>query len=81
MLTNYGNSIIIDHGQGVWSLYLHLSKMEVVHGERAERGEKIGEAGETGLYSFSPHLHFSIRMRGKSLDPKAFIDAMNAVLQ
>jgi len=79
-LTNYGNSIIIDHGQGLSSLYLHLSKMNVEEGEIVERNQKIGEAGSTGLYSFETHLHFSIRLREVSLDPKAFIDAINTVL-
>lgn len=79
-LNNYGNTIIIDHGQGLSSLYLHLSKLNIAAGDVAERGQKIGEAGSTGLYSFEPHLHFSIRLRGASLDPKAFIDAINSVL-
>jgi murein DD-endopeptidase MepM/ murein hydrolase activator NlpD len=79
-LNNYGNTIIIDHGQGLSSLYLHLSNMNVAVGDVPKRGQKIGGAGSTGLYSFEPHLHFSIRLRGASLDPKAFMDAINSVL-
>lgn len=76
-LNNYGNTIIIDHGTGIWSLYLHLSKIDVKKFQTVDRGQKIGEAGSTGLYSFEPHLHFSIRIRGKSIDPKSFLDSIN----
>jgi murein DD-endopeptidase MepM/ murein hydrolase activator NlpD len=79
-LTNYGHSIVIDHGLGIWSIYIHLETRSVEKGEIVERGQQIGEAGSTGLYSFEPHLHFSIRHHASSLDPEAFIEAMNKVL-
>jgi len=67
----YGNSVIIDHGLGLVSMYMHLSKMSVSPGESVHKGELIGYSGETG-YSEGPHLHLTIRIGGVSIDPIAF---------
>ena len=69
---NYGNTIIIDHGLGVYSLYLHLSEFNVAPGHMVAQGDTIGLAGGSG-YATGPHLHFSIKVRGAALDPLAFI--------
>jgi murein DD-endopeptidase MepM/ murein hydrolase activator NlpD len=73
-MTDYGNTVVIDHGLGVYSLYLHLDEFKVKKGQAVERGDVIGLSGDTG-YALAPHLHFSIKMRGASLDPLNFIEA------
>ena len=68
----YGNSIIIDHGAGIFSAYLHLSKMFVKKGESVKRGTIIGLVGQTG-YATGPHLHLSIKINDVSVDPLRFV--------
>lgn len=71
-LADYGNMIIIDHGAGIFSLYLHLDKFKVKTGQKVTRGQVIGLSGDTG-YSIAPHLHFSVKINGASVDPIKFI--------
>jgi murein DD-endopeptidase MepM/ murein hydrolase activator NlpD len=79
-LITYGKTIIIDHGFGIYSLYLHLSEFKVVVGDKVSRGEAIGLTGNTG-YSLGPHLHFSIKANGASVDPLRFIDTFNSAFK
>ncbi|TSD01862.1 MAG: peptidase M23, partial [Parcubacteria group bacterium Athens0714_26] len=69
----YGKTLIIDHGLGIFSLYLHLDEFKVLNGKGVKRGELVGLSGNTG-YSISPHLHFSIKANGASVDPLKFIE-------
>ncbi len=79
-LTVFGNTIIIDHGLGIYSLYLHLSEFKVLEGEILERGELIGLSGNTG-WSVGPHLHLSIKVNGASVDPLEFIRTVDEFLK
>lgn len=63
-----GNFILIDHGQGLSSYYLHLSKMNVKAGDFVKRGDKIGEIGSTGRAT-GPHLHWEVRWENVRIDP------------
>jgi len=63
-----GRMIILDHGQGVTTAYLHLSKILVDEGDEVEAGDVIGKVGSTGV-STSPHLHFGVYIHGTPLDP------------
>ncbi|WP_321414282.1 M23 family metallopeptidase [uncultured Desulfobacter sp.] len=63
-----GNSIYIDHGNGVISLYFHLSDFDVSPGDIVKRGQVIGRAGSTGRAT-GPHLHLSISVQGQLVDP------------
>jgi hypothetical protein len=63
-----GNCVVIDHGQGLLTLYLHLSKIQVKEGEQISRGGILGLSGGTGR-STGPHLHVAVRWQGIYLDP------------
>ncbi len=63
-----GNSIYIDHGNGVVSMYFHLSKPLVKEGDKVQRGQAIGLSGQSGRAT-GPHLHFSLSVLGKLVDP------------
>jgi murein DD-endopeptidase MepM/ murein hydrolase activator NlpD len=78
-LSTYGKTIIIDHGFGIYSLYLHLNDFKVKENERVKRGEVIGLSGNTG-YSLSPHLHFSIKIQGITVEPLNFIEEFNKII-
>lgn len=77
-LPDYGKSIIIDHGLGIFSLYLHLDEFVARPGQIVKQGEAIGFSGDTG-YSSGPHLHFSIKVDGSSVDPLIFIEATKSI--
>ncbi len=68
-----GNSIYIDHGNGVISLYFHLSKFNVSKGEMVKRGQMIGRAGSTGRAT-GPHLHLSVSVQGQLVDPAPLLE-------
>lgn len=73
-LPDYGNTLMIDHGLGVYSLYLHLNEFIVPVGKEVRQGDVIALSGATG-YATGPHLHFSIKVRGATVDPLKFIAA------
>lgn len=68
-----GNSIYLDHGNGVISLYFHLSRFDVSKGEVVKRGQVIGQSGTTGRAT-GPHLHLSISVQGQLVDPTRLFD-------
>lgn len=63
-----GNAVFIDHGLGVYSVYLHLSEIRVVPGQMLEKGELLGLAGATGRVT-GPHLHWGVRVQNARVDP------------
>jgi len=67
-----GNCVVLDHGQGLLTLYMHLSKIEVKEGERITRGEKIALSGGTGRAT-GPHLHVAVRWQGVYLNPATLL--------
>ncbi len=71
-LKNYGKTVIIDHGMGIFSGYLHLSEVKANLNSKVKKGEIIGLTGSTGDYSLKPHLHFTLKIRGANVDPKNF---------
>lgn len=70
----YGNTVVIDHGAGVLSLYSHLSSSDVSEGEFVARGDIIGQTGTTGL-AVGDHLHFSMIVGGVFVNPYEWWDA------
>ncbi|RXJ88178.1 M23 family metallopeptidase [Arcobacter sp. CECT 8985] len=71
-----GNSIIIDHGQGIYTCYYHLSKFLVTKNQRVKRGQVIALSGKTGRVT-GPHLHFSARVNSVQVDPLQLIEILN----
>ena len=73
----YGNMVVIDHGLGLMTMYMHLSKINVKQGTLVAKGKVIGLSGKTG-YALGPHLHLSIRLNSVSIDPIKFLDFFTA---
>ncbi len=67
-----GKVIYIDHGNGLLSLYAHLSKTNVKKGQQIKRGQIIGKVGKTGRAT-GPHLHWSVYLNGNAVDPSLFL--------
>ncbi|MHB1393171.1 MAG: murein hydrolase activator EnvC family protein [Clostridia bacterium] len=70
----YGNTVIIDHGGKISTLYAHNSKLLVKEGDEVEKGKIITKSGSTGL-STGPHLHFEVRENGQHVDPMKYLTA------
>ncbi|GAB4381822.1 MAG: M23 family metallopeptidase [Elainellaceae cyanobacterium] len=64
----HGNTVGIDHGQGVESIFIHLSRIDVQEGDFVQAGQRIGAVGATGA-STGPHLHWGLYVHGQSVDP------------
>ena len=75
-----GGTIIVDHGQGLSSSFLHLSKVSVSPGQRIEQGDIIGEVGATGRVT-GPHLDWRMNLGAKRLDPGLLMGPMPATAQ
>jgi len=67
-----GNFVVLDHGQGLLTLYLHLSEFKVKEGDQVKRGQIIGLSGGTGRAT-GPHLHVAVRWQGTYLDPASLM--------
>lgn len=67
-----GNTVFIDHGQGLISMYSHLNKTHVKAGQQLQQGQTIGTVGMTGRVS-GPHLHWVVSLNNTKVDPKLFL--------
>ncbi|HZN55289.1 MAG TPA: M23 family metallopeptidase [Candidatus Polarisedimenticolaceae bacterium] len=70
----YGNTVVVDHGYGLMSLYGHLSSIDVKEGQTIARGQAVGRSGDTGLAG-GDHLHFAILLQGLPVSPVEWWDA------
>ena len=68
-----GNAVILDHGNGVFSGYWHMQKLDVAAGDHVVAGQELGEVGTTGM-STGPHLHWELRIDGVAVDPLQWLE-------
>ena len=71
-----GGSVVIDHGEGIFTVYYHLSKIKIRVGQRVKRGQLLGLSGKSGRVT-GPHLHFGVVLRNSSMEALKFIKLMN----
>ena len=75
-----GNMVVVDHGSGIFSLYLHLSIINVRQGDKVSNGQVMGLSGDTGAVT-GPHLHLAVKVSGTNVDPLEFINTVNQYLK
>ncbi len=69
---SYGNYVVVDHGNGLSTLYAHMSALNVGAGDTVSAGQQVGAIGSTGS-STGPHLHFEVRINGSTVDPAPYL--------
>ncbi len=69
-----GNTVIVDHGGGLFTLYAHLSAIHVDQGQQVDRGQELGRSGSTGRVT-GPHLHWGAKIGNRPFDPSALLDS------
>ena len=67
-----GRSVFVDHGDGLITMYFHLSRVDVTQGQPVRRGERVGAVGSSGRAT-GPHLHFGVRWRAARVDPRLLL--------
>lgn len=72
-----GQSVVIDHGHGLISMLIHMSRIDVEEGVMVERGDQVGLVGATGRVT-GPHLHWAMRLSGARVDPLSLMELMSA---
>lgn len=70
-----GNTVVLDHGDGLFSTMAHLSAFDVTEGQRVEQGALLGKVGATGRVT-GPHLHWAVRLHGARVDPLSLLEAL-----
>jgi murein DD-endopeptidase MepM/ murein hydrolase activator NlpD len=74
-----GNAVVIDHGTGIFTIYAHLSSIDVTAGQLVEKGQRLGLTGATGRVS-GPHLHWGVKVKGVAVNPMQLIQLMSSLL-
>ncbi len=77
-LLNTGNTVVIEHGNGLKSLFYHLNSLDVALGDTVDMGDKIGEVGSTG-YSTGSHLHYEVRLFENTVDPMRLFEGTSGL--
>jgi murein DD-endopeptidase MepM/ murein hydrolase activator NlpD len=69
----HGGTVLINHGQGVTTVYLHMRSIAVIQGQKVVKGQKIGQVGSSGI-STAPHMHWEVCIHGVPVDPKPWTE-------
>jgi murein DD-endopeptidase MepM/ murein hydrolase activator NlpD len=72
-----GNTVVLDHGLSLFSLFAHLSEIGVKVGDTVSAGDVIGKVGATGRVT-GPHLHWTVRINGARIDPLSLLSVLGA---
>jgi murein DD-endopeptidase MepM/ murein hydrolase activator NlpD len=75
-----GNAVLIDHGTGIFTIYAHLSRIDVTPGQHIEKGQRLGLTGATGRVS-GPHLHWGVKVKGVAVNPIQLIKIISSLHQ
>tara|TARA_R110002110_G_scaffold115704_4_gene286829 strand:- start:1356 stop:2540 length:1185 start_codon:yes stop_codon:yes gene_type:complete len=78
--SGYGKAVEVTHGNGLMTRYAHMSRIDVRAGQRIEQGLQLGAMGSTGR-STGTHLHFEVRLNGRAINPRPFLEANTDVLK
>ena len=73
-----GDTVVIDHGQGLFSLFAHLSETSVKLGDSVKKGQVIGQVGQSGRVT-GPHLHWAVRLNGARIDPLSLLSVLSGL--
>jgi murein DD-endopeptidase MepM/ murein hydrolase activator NlpD len=73
----HGGTVAVDHGQGLGTIYIHMSRIDVKPGQLVKKGEALGKVGATG-FAAGPHLHWGAYVQGNPVDPKGLTPGINA---
>ena len=74
-----GNAVVIDHGTGIFTIYAHLSRIDVTAGQYIEKRQRLGLTGATGRVS-GPHLHWGVKVNGVAVNPMQLIEVLSSLL-
>jgi len=74
-----GNAVVIDHGTGIFTIYAHLSRIDVTPGQHIEKGQRLGLTGATGRVS-GPHLHWGVKVNGIAVNPMQLMETLSSLL-
>jgi murein DD-endopeptidase MepM/ murein hydrolase activator NlpD len=75
-----GNTVVVDHGVGLYSLLAHLQEIGVKEGDQITRGDGVGRVGGTGRVT-APHLHWSVRLNNARVDPLSVLAVTKVLTQ
>jgi murein DD-endopeptidase MepM/ murein hydrolase activator NlpD len=73
-----GNTVVIDHGLGLFSLFAHLQSMDVMEGDTVVTSQVVGKVGATGRVT-GPHLHWTVRLNDARVDPMSLLAVLGTV--
>jgi murein DD-endopeptidase MepM/ murein hydrolase activator NlpD len=74
-----GKAVVVDHGTEIFTIYAHLSRIDVAPGQHVEKGQRLGLTGATGRVS-GPHLHWGVKVKGVAVNPIQLIDILSSLV-